>query len=167
MPNCIHVATPHYTVEAIFSMFPIRHKTIYEPGCGDAVVLQGAVMRGAGQVYGIDSDALLINKARERIGTASHIYLRSEDMLAFTPGHKIDLLYCYLMHGLTEKVVQHLIANDQRDFTVISHNYPMWMPNSVWDTQIFQPHRRIYNGLDKYPPYSLLYYYEVKNGVVY
>lgn len=162
MPNCIHIETPDTTIAAVLALYDVRDKVVYEPGCGTARFLQVANRRGASAVFGSESNLELIGVARRRL-PFSGPKLAMHDMLEFVPSLHIDLLYCYLMHGLTEKVIKHLVAHDQHNFTVISHNYPIYMGNPMITRG---PAKTIWHGLDKYPPYSLLYKYKVCNGVV-
>lgn len=165
MPNCIHIETPPETIATVLKMYDVRDKVVYEPGCGVGRFLQFAEADHASFVYGCEMNPDLATVTRKRLAGKRHI-ISERDMLHFIPLRNVDLVYCYLMHGLTERLIKHLIAHNHDNFTVISHNYPVWLGLGTMYSEGFRPVEELFHGLDKYPPYSLLYRYEVKNGKI-
>lgn len=171
LPECKWIKSPVSTVAVVLQDYmSLCGKLVYEPGCGDGSLLAACAAREA-KVIGCENNPILASMAMRTLWPwrrQAEIY--ETDMLSnqFYINHA-DMVYCYLMHGLTEKLVNHLLAHGWYDGTLVSHNYPLITNYSgakkSYGKLIKPIHEAIiYHGLDKYPPYSILSFYRVKGG---
>jgi len=162
MPNCIFIPTPPTTIAAIINTMDIVNKTVYEPGCGDGDFLKACLMANAARVIGSEPDARL-NCHKLNVLPNCTVYCEKHEEIPEWSLKQIDYVYCYLMHGMMEPIITSLIPNNKK-FTLISLNYPI--PFWKDDVLSLEPSIRIRHKEGVYPPYALIYKYNVENGKV-
>ena len=168
-PKCIYVKTPARTIEAVLGLVDVKGKVVYEPGCGSGEFLVAASTRGASIVVGTETNKELQSKAIAQFNGFDHAcwsIQKDTSMLDYCPS--VDVVYCYLMHGLTESVLRVLTRFQpfrNKSFTLISHNYPLVNLETSKQANTFVPTHIILHNLNDYPPYSLLYRYRISLGI--
>lgn len=162
MPNCIFVPTPKSTIEAIINSLDISGKSVYEPGCGNGSFLKACLLAGARFVIGSEPNTELSCHRMNKLDNCI-IYCQKHEELPPYSLKAIDYVYCYLMHGMTESVIESLIPNNPK-FTLISLNYPI----PFWQDSVLslEPSIKIRHPKETYPPYALIYKYNIENGKV-
>lgn len=169
--NCILVETPLSAADSVLAMLGNdqlpRVIDLYEPGCGEGAFMQEMLTLGVHSVFGIDKDPELIRRAKSNLWPhrKSVESLEQGDMLAIPVPRNANLVYCYLMHGLTELMfAKTLLENCAETCYFVSHNYPMAFPGIEGSvSHVLEPHKVVtnfYNWSD-YPPYSRLYLYTI------
>lgn len=160
MPNCIFIPTPKSTIKAIIDSIDINNKVVYEPGCGNGDFLKACLIAGAKHVYGSEPNADLDCHKMNKLANAT-IYCQKHEEVPEYSLKGIDYVYCYLMHGMTESIVESLLGFNKK-FTLISLNYPI----PFWRDSIIpiEPSIRIQHEVKTYPPYSLIYNYQIEEG---
>lgn len=163
--NCILVDTPKDCAQLIIETVGLEASSInmYEPGFGRGNFMLAMLLQGVRSVCGIEQDHAMVQAAKSNLWAyRSRVdFLEHENMLPFVIPRGVNLVYCYLMHGLTELLFAKTILENNADpCYFVSHNYPLVLPLGP-DT--LQPNKTItqYHNWAEYPPYSQLYIYEI------
>lgn len=132
-----YVKTPPRVIEKIFSEIKINPQDIvYDLGCGDASFLIAVEKKFGAQTIGFELSPIAYCRAKQKIKreqAKTKLFFKSFFKQTISDA---DVVFCFLVPGIMEKVGTYLESQLKRNAQVISYAFPIpqWQPSKILDT---------------------------------